>query len=262
MPAEASPDCDGKFHGCQHLFPKGFWYPIKCIDGLTREGEGGGDVPDESAWPASPRIGAQLRAARRAARKSMAEVAEQSGLTKGFLSKLERDLTNISVASLIRLCDALGISVGSLFQAAKGEVVRKGEYPAINFGGKGVREYLLTPAGEKRVQAILSDIEPGGGSGDEPYSLPTDVEFALVLAGQLRLVVAGEHLTLDAGDAFTFQSSIEHTFHVLPSAGPAQVLWVFSPALPDDGLDVEQLAREQAKARTPRSPGARAGRTR
>lgn len=209
----------------------------------------------------SPRIGAQLRAARQAARRSMAEVAEQSGLTKGFLSKLERDLTNISVASLIRLCDALGISVGSLFQAAKGEVVRKGEYPLINFGGKGVREYLLTPAGEKRVQAILSDIEPGGGSGDEPYSLPTDVEFAFVTAGQLRIVVAGEHITLDAGDAFTFGSRIEHTFHVLPSATPAQVLWVFSPALPDDGLDIEQLAREQAQARTPGSAGARVGGT-
>ena len=91
---------------------------------------GGQDGPE-----AEPRIGAQLRAARHAARKSMAEVAEQSGLTKGFLSKLERDLTSVSVASLMRLCEALGISVGSLFQAAKGEVVRKGEYPPINFGG-------------------------------------------------------------------------------------------------------------------------------
>jgi transcriptional regulator with XRE-family HTH domain len=215
-------------------------------------------VPDESAWPASPRIGAQLRAARQAARKTVAEVAGESGLTKGFVSKLERDLTNISVASLIRLCDALGISVGSLFQAAKGKVVRKGEYPPINFGGKGVREYLLTPAGEKRVQALLSDIEPGGGSGDEPYSLPTDVEFAFVLSGQLSIVVAGEHITLNAGDAFTFQSSIEHTFQVMPSAEPTQVLWVFSPALPDDGLDVQQLAREQARARAPRASERRA----
>jgi Helix-turn-helix domain len=40
------------------------------------------------------RIGAQLRAARLAARKSVAEVAAQSGLTKGFVSKLERDLAN------------------------------------------------------------------------------------------------------------------------------------------------------------------------
>jgi transcriptional regulator with XRE-family HTH domain len=200
-------------------------------------------LPDDK----EPRIGAQLRAARLASRRSIAEVAEQSGLTKGFLSKLERDLTNVSVASLMRLCDALGISVGSLFQAAKGEVVRKGEYPPINFGGNGVREYLLTPAGEKRVQAILSEIEPGGGSGDEPYSLPTDVEFAFVLAGQMRIVVAGETLTLDAGDAFTFQSSATHTFEVPPSAGPSQVLWIFSPALPDHGLDVQRLAREQAR---------------
>jgi transcriptional regulator with XRE-family HTH domain len=203
-------------------------------------------LPDERR-----RIGAQLRAARQASRKSVAEVAEQSGLTKGFLSKLERDLTSVSVASLIRLCDALGISVGSLFRAAKGEVVRKGEYPPINFGGKGVEEYLLTPAGEKRVQAILSDIEPGGGSGDEPYSLPVDVEFAFVLAGQLRIVVAGEELTLHAGDAFTFPS-VDHTFRALSSAGPTRVLWVFSPALPDDGLDVQQLARQQANARRAR----------
>src|SRR6266705_287679 len=108
-------------------------------------------TPGSGGAPAAgPRIGAQLRAARLASRRSIAEVAVQSGLTKGFLSKLERDLTNVSVASLMRLCDTLGISVGSLFQAAKGEVVRKGEYTPINFGGSGVREYLLTPAGRQR----------------------------------------------------------------------------------------------------------------
>src|ERR1700734_3587796 len=130
------------------------------------------------------RVGAQLRAARLAARKSMAEVAEEAGLTKGFLSKLERDLANVSVASLIRLCDALGVSVGSLFQPSKGEVVRADERPTINFGGTGIKEYLLTPVHERRVQAILSDLEPGGGSGDEPYALPADVELVFILAGR------------------------------------------------------------------------------
>ena len=47
---------------------------------------------EPEAIPDGARIGAQLRAARLAARMSMAEVAEQAGLTKGFLSKLERDL--------------------------------------------------------------------------------------------------------------------------------------------------------------------------
>jgi len=182
--------------------------------------------------PDGTHIGAQLRAARLAARKSMAEVAEQSGLTKGFVSKLERDLANVSVASLIRLCEALDVSVGSLFQASVGEVVRRGAYPPINFGGSGVREYLLTPSGEKRMQAILSNIEPGGGSGDEPYSLPADVEFVFIVSGQLQLAVAGEHITLEEGDAFTFPASSQHAFLVPPAAGRARVLWVFSPGLP------------------------------
>src|SRR6201986_5577606 len=147
-------------------------------------------MPGEDAVPDGTRIGAQLRAARLAARMSMAEVAEQAGLTKGFVSKLERDLANVSVASLIRLCDALGISPGSLFQAPKGEVVRRDARPRINFGGRKMTEYLLTSAGEKRGQAILSDIEPGGGSGAEPYELPAGGGVVLLLARQLRGPVA------------------------------------------------------------------------
>jgi transcriptional regulator with XRE-family HTH domain len=194
------------------------------------------------AGPAGPRIGAQLKAARLAARMSMAEVAEQSGLSKGFVSKLERDLANVSVASLIRLCEALDVSVGSLFHPSKGEVVRRAAYLPINFGGSGVEEYLLTPSGEKRMQAILSNIEPGGGSGDEPYSLPADVEFVFVLAGQLQITVAGEQITLEQGDAFTFPASTQHSFGVTQPAGRTRVLWVFAPALPDTGSGVQQPA--------------------
>jgi quercetin dioxygenase-like cupin family protein/DNA-binding phage protein len=199
------------------------------------------NVAEAALTSADPgaRIGAQLRAARLAARMSMAQVAEKSGLTKGFVSKLERDLANVSVASLMRLCDALGISVASLFQADKGEVVRRGAYPPINFGGLRMREYLLTPSGERRVQAILSDIEPGGGSGDEPYALPADVEFVFVLAGQLQIEAAGERLLLDEGDAFTFPGAAAHTFRAVPAAGRTRVLWVFSPALPDTGQPAE-----------------------
>src|ERR1700730_4987440 len=191
---------------------------------LLMAGPNGDSVPDGT------RIGAQLRAARLAAAMTMAEVAEQAGLTKGFVSKLERDLANVSVASLIRLCDALGVSVGSLFQTPKGEVVRRDTRPQINFGGRKMIEYRLTPSGEKRVQAILSDIEHGGGSGAEAYSLPADVEFVFVLSGQLEITVAGKQVTLGQGDAFTFPADTRHTFRGAPQAGRTQVLWVVSPA--------------------------------
>ena len=178
------------------------------------------------------RIGAQLRAARLAGRKTLAEVALESGLTKGFLSKLERDQAAASVASLMRLCQTLGIQVGSLFHSSPGEVVRRGDYPPINFGGIGLSEFLLTPEGERRVQAILSEIEPGGGSGDELYGLPADVEFVFVVDGRLEVTLRDHTVVLESGDAFTFPPRNEHCFRSIAQDVTTRVLWVFAPALP------------------------------
>lgn len=185
--------------------------------------------------PATPfGIGERLRAARAARRKTMAEVAEGAGVTKGFLSRLERDQANASVAVLMRLCGVLDLPVSSLFEPAPaGTVLRRGEYPVINFGGNALTEYMLTPRGEHRVSVILGEIEPGGGAGDEHYSLPGDVEFAMVLEGDLRLTFDNEPrvVELQAGDAFTFHPGEKHTFRA--TGDGCRVLWVFSPGLSD-----------------------------
>ncbi|PRY18566.1 helix-turn-helix domain-containing protein [Kineococcus rhizosphaerae] len=184
-------------------------------------------------------VGARLRTTRLAQRRTVAEVAEASGLTKGFLSRLERDRATASVAALVRLCTTLDLAVGSLFTPAPaGEVLRAGHYPPITFGGHGLRESLLTPVGERRVAVIVSELDAGGGSGEEPYGLDADVEFALVLAGEIELRFAGpdpapaEDVVLSAGDAFTFDPARPHSFRATAN-GPARVLWVVSPALSD-----------------------------
>jgi transcriptional regulator with XRE-family HTH domain len=194
------------------------------------------EAAEAGVEPDGEPIGARLRAARLARRKTLAEVAAQSGLTKGFLSKLDRDQVSASVASLMRLCQTLGISVGALFQSSNGEVVRHDAYQRISFGGTDMHEYLLTPRGERRMQVILSDIAPGGGSGDEPYALPSDVEFVFVLEGRLQVTIRDEQVVLEAGDALTFLSRSEHCFRSVATTGRTRVLWVFSPALPVDEL--------------------------
>lgn len=181
---------------------------------------------------AAVRIGEQLKAARMARRMTLAEVAEAAGLTKGFLSKIERDQASASVASLMRICDTLGLSVADLFNATPGAVVRRAAYPPINFGGTGMMEYLLTPHGERRLQAILSEIAPGGGSGEEPYSLPADVEFVFVVSGRLAVVLNEDEVVLEAGDTLTFAPHVPHTFRSALEDASTQVLWVFSPGLP------------------------------
>ena len=52
-------------------------------------------------------IGSRIRAARHAQRLTIDQVADSTGLTKGFLSRVERDLTSPSVASLVTLCQVL-----------------------------------------------------------------------------------------------------------------------------------------------------------
>jgi transcriptional regulator with XRE-family HTH domain len=179
---------------------------------------------------AEPPIGARLRAARSSAGLTLAAVAVQSGLTKGFLSRLERDEVSPSVASLVAVCGVLGLRVGELFEPPDTSLVRAGEAPAINFGGEGVHEVLLTPGTQRSVQVIRSVVEPGGGGGAELYALDCDVEVVHVLNGRLRLDLPEESVELGPGDAFTLPGTTPHTWGNASSTEACEVLWTLVPA--------------------------------
>jgi len=182
-----------------------------------------------AAGGAEPLIGARLRAARASAGLTLAEVAVQAGLTKGFLSRLERDEVSPSVASLVAVCAVLGLRVGELFEPPATSLVRADDAPRIAFGGVGVREVLLTPGTQRSVQVIRSVVAPGGGGGAELYALDCDVEVVHVVRGRLRLELADETVDLDAGDAFTLPGTTPHTWHNA-SSEPCEVLWTLVPA--------------------------------
>lgn len=178
-------------------------------------------------------LGDRLRNAREARRLTLEEVADQASLTKGYISKVERNQATPSVAVLLKLCGTLGLSIGDLFDPEAGQdLIRFDDRVPINFGGAGLVEALLTPTHERRLQVIHSTINPGGGSGQELYSLPSDVEFAYVVAGRVLLTVGDRHEVLSPGDAITFSPSEAHSFQNDDAHNPAEILWVFSPALP------------------------------
>lgn len=196
-------------------------------------------MPDEprrstpaAAPGGAPQIGQRLKANRNAQRRTLDEVAQASGVTRGYLSKIERDLASASVAALLRICETLDISLSTLFESdSTGRLVRRDNYPSINFGGHDLAEYLLTAPTERRVQVLLSEIRPGGGSGDEPYSLPAEVEFVYVLSGELELGFPDQTVRLCPGDAFTFDAATAHTFRAHTVDQLTSVLWVICPAL-------------------------------
>ncbi len=176
-------------------------------------------------------IGPRLREARRRRGLSLKELADRSGVTKGFLSQVERDLTSPSVGTLLRLCAALDLPVGELFSGGQGPLVRAGERAPVAFGGEDVTEYQLTPADESRLLVLESEIAPGGGSGEDAYELDSDAEFVHVLDGTLDVEVAGTRYRLAAGDSLTFDAGAPHRWTNPSSARPARVLWVLAPSL-------------------------------
>jgi transcriptional regulator with XRE-family HTH domain len=176
------------------------------------------------------RIGACLRRARMDRGMTINELAERSGLTKGFLSLVERDKANTSVANLVRICEVIGIPVGTLFEPAQTNFVPKAERPRINFGGEDLEEYLLTPRSESRLQFIESYIHPGGGSGEGDYSLQAQAEVVHVLSGQLEVSVSGTAVRMRAGDSLTFAPSAPHSWRNPSPQRTTHVVWAVTPA--------------------------------
>jgi len=175
-------------------------------------------------------IGGRIRATRLARGLTLGQVAAAAGLTEGFVSKLERDQVSPSVASLVSVCEALGLRVGELFEPPTSAIVRAGEGAKINWGGIDAREYLLSPGSQAHIEVLHSIVEPKGSGGDELYALDTEIEFVYVLKGEFDIVLGPSPHHLTVGDAMTFRGREPHTWRNPATTDTAVVLWVLSPA--------------------------------
>jgi transcriptional regulator with XRE-family HTH domain len=175
-------------------------------------------------------LGRRVRSLREAQGLSLKTLATKAGVSESFVSQVERGVANPSVASLRRLAAALGATVGALFEgpATTGRVVRHGDRAQLVHPARRWEDFLLTPRDAKRLQVILSIIEPGEGSGDEPYAHDSDEECVVVLSGSLEFRVGSEEYLLNEGDSLLFESRIPH-WNRNPGPSKAEVLWITTP---------------------------------
>jgi transcriptional regulator with XRE-family HTH domain len=174
-------------------------------------------------------IGARLRNARKAQGLTLAQVATASDLTKGFLSRIERDEASPSVATLVALCRVLSLPVGTLFAEPEIQQIAFDEAPRINLGGTGVVERLVSPRSESRVQVLHSTMEPGASGGDELYTISSEVEVLHALSGSLTVRFVDRTIHLTAGDSLTFPGREPHTWLADATTG-AEAVWIIVPA--------------------------------
>ncbi|WP_394771318.1 helix-turn-helix domain-containing protein [Lacisediminihabitans sp.] len=183
--------------------------------------------PTPSGTPLA--IGAKLRSTRLAQSLTIADVATATGLSTGFISRVERDETSPSVTSLVTLCQVLSLPLGSLFEAPENEVIALADAPFINMGGSNAIERLLTPRGESRVQVLRSRLEPGATGGLELYTINCDVEIVHVLSGSLHVRLVTGTVELATGDTMTLAGREPHSWDNGTDA-VTEIIWTIVPA--------------------------------
>jgi transcriptional regulator with XRE-family HTH domain len=171
-------------------------------------------------------IGAQLRQLRTRRGMSLAQVAENVGISVGFLSALERSQMSGSVGTLRKLARFYKTNILDFFDAsgASGRQVRPAQRKVLE-AGEGVRMELLA-WGDTVMEPHLFRVAPDAGSG-ESYSHEGE-EFIYVLRGELEITVDGEKYHLKPGDSFYFESTTSHHWKN-PGRKETLLLWVNTP---------------------------------
>lgn len=185
-------------------------------------------------------VGTRIRTIRKDLSLSLQQVAERAGVSVGTMSQLERGLSQPSLRTLHKICNALGVPLSWLFKTAAGEprvennpyVVRAGDAARLQCPAEGYDKFLLTPRAFDGLQMILIRLAPRAQSGIGTYT-HSGRESGYVLKGSLHLQIGPQLNLLTAGDSFAFESTIPHRFENL-GATTAEIVWVTTQSAAGD----------------------------
>ena len=175
------------------------------------------------------KIGERIRNLRELSDLTQEELAERAGLTKGFISQIERDLTSISLDSLIQILEALDENISDFFRESSGveKIVYRESDRVVIEKEKIQRFELLVPGStNRRLEPILLTLRKGQVT---PKERPHEgEEFGFVLRGKVTLRFGKEALKLTKGESFYLSAEKEHWLQNT-SSQEAVILWISSP---------------------------------
>ncbi|WP_227369712.1 helix-turn-helix domain-containing protein [Halomonas sp. M20] len=179
--------------------------------------------------------GARIRSLRKLKGMTLMQLSQKVGISHGYLSQIERGISQPSIGSLVDIAQALGVTMQWLFSDTQGEhdgstlksdkLVTQAQRVKIEYQD-GIVDQLLTPRSNNQLEVIHASYPPGTSS--EPYSHKGH-EAVLVLSGKMEVVVAGERFVLEEGDCLSFTSNEPHS-HANLCEGFSTALWFITPA--------------------------------
>jgi transcriptional regulator with XRE-family HTH domain len=170
-------------------------------------------------------LGAEIRRRRLDAGLTLVQLAERSGLSQPFLSQVENDRSQPSMASLVRIAQALDTTPQSLF-APRAEhdgglaVVRA----ADDIGG--VSTYRPLVAGDAPFHLVEFTELPFEFVGVWQHD---GFEAAYVVSGRVEIDVDGDLRELGAGDSVSYDARLPHRHRSL-GRRPARLLLIETSA--------------------------------
>lgn len=176
-------------------------------------------------------LGSEVRKLRKAKGMSGRALAKEAGITAGFVSQMEQGQVMPSVATLLKVCSALEVAIGELFEVSPGsqQIVKASERPNFSYPEHDFIDELVSADPKGKLQVLFSRIMAGGGSGPELYTHGAETEFVIVLKGALELFLRDNTYSLAEGDACTFAGDIPHGYRN-EGAEATEVIWVVTPA--------------------------------
>lgn len=176
-------------------------------------------------------LGADLRALRKARGLTLSDMAEALERSVGWISQVERDLSEPSITDLRHMAAFLDVPVSMLFgqaQAPAGEaglIVRANARRPIGSKEAGLVEELLSPDLTDDFEMVHSTFDPKSEIG-ETVTRPTQ-EVGYIVSGKLDLVIAGRSFTVRVGDSFRIRG--EPFRWANPYDEAAVAIWVIAP---------------------------------
>ncbi|MYN13867.1 helix-turn-helix domain-containing protein [Pusillimonas sp. TS35] len=174
----------------------------------------------------------RLKALRRQHQLSLDQLAQRSGLTKSYLSKLERGISEPSISTVLKLVEAYGIGIAELMGTGEEGsnnicVVRSHERTPLDRHGSKAGYRYEAVAGKRLVKSMNPFIvHPPRENQAAPDSFPhSGEEFMLILKGSVSISIGGEQFDLAKGDSIYFDAELPHQLRTT-SKGDAEVLVV------------------------------------
>jgi quercetin dioxygenase-like cupin family protein/DNA-binding XRE family transcriptional regulator len=155
-------------------------------------------------------VGDCIKAAREEQELTLEAAAELSGISKSHLSRLESGERQPSVASLLALAEAYGVTVGTFFGEASGDApigIAPADQPRRESNGLSIAP-CSGYAGSSVIDALRVSVDPDR-TPPPPARHPGE-EWLYVLSGLLDLELDGEIHRLEPGTAAHFNAEVPH----------------------------------------------------